>query len=153
MSERMITNVLIVEKNDWIRASMRAILEGELDMDVIGATSDPMLALVGSRQLKPDAIVLGFGVSGADGIKMVPRALRAFPGAKVLACSVYSDSQLALRTLYRGAHGYILKDRCHKDLAGAIRTVLRNRIYLSPGIAGVVREETGDCSLTQEGKA
>ena len=55
--------------------------------------------------------------------------------------SLYSDSRYVLRALNAGASGYMLKDRAYEELAKAISVIASNKTYISPGIAGIVKEE------------
>ena len=58
----------------------------------------------------------------------------------MLVVSFYSDNRFVLRMLYAGASGYMLEDYAYEELALAIRTVVSNHMYVSPGIAGIVKE-------------
>ena len=73
--------------------------------------------------------------------KILKQLTNVLPNVKIITMSLYSDSRYVLRALDAGASGYLLKDRAYKELAKAIRAIVSNKTYISPGIAGIVKEE------------
>lgn len=59
----------------------------------------------------------------------------------MLCLSVHGDTQFISAVLDAGASGYLLKDCAFEELVTAIRTVIKNQIYLSPGIASTVVDD------------
>jgi len=69
----------------------------------------------------------------------IARQVRAeAPRSKVLALSMHTESGFVLGILEAGASGYLLKDSAFEELAVAVKAILKDQIYLSPAIAGVV---------------
>ena len=91
------------------------------------------------NQTHPDFILLSTRLMGEELLPTIAGLMDARPDVKVLVASTDNDSRLALRVLEAGAHGYLLVDHAVEELERAIGTLLRNRTYLSPGIAGAPR--------------
>jgi DNA-binding NarL/FixJ family response regulator len=73
-----------------------------------------------------------------NGIDATRRITEAEPNARVLALSMHSDGRYVRGMLQAGARGYILKDCAAEELTRAIRTVMANQVYVSPGVTGTI---------------
>jgi PAS domain S-box-containing protein len=84
-----------------------------------------------ARELSPQLVILSMGM---DCIAPTRQILGESPNVRVIALSLLSDPRLALNLLQAGASAYLLKDRAFEDLFRAVRDVIGNRLYLSPGV-------------------
>jgi DNA-binding NarL/FixJ family response regulator len=81
---------------------------------------------------------MDIGMSDLNGIEATRQIVAECPSTRVIGLSMHSDRQYVGGMLEAGASGYLLKDCAFEELETAIRTVLDNRTYLSPGVADVV---------------
>ena len=76
-----------------------------------------------------------------NGIEATRQIKAEMPGTKILVLSAYDDRELVMDMVKAGSLGYLLKECVFEELAGAIRTVNENKVYLSPEIAAIVIDE------------
>jgi len=134
----MAITVLIVDDHQITREGIRSMLEREPDMKVLGEAEDGRSATRMARELSPDIIVMDICMPDMNGILATSVILSEFPKIKVLALSMHTDRRFVYQMLRAGASGYLIKECSFKELVRAIRMVIANRTYLSPGIMDVV---------------
>jgi DNA-binding NarL/FixJ family response regulator len=134
----MSIKILIVDDHQITREGIRSLLEREPDMKVLGEAEDGRSATKMARELGPDIIVMDVCMPEMNGILATNVILSEFPKIKVLALSMLADRRYVYNMLRAGASGYLIKDCSFKELVRAIRMVMTNRTYLSPGIMDVV---------------
>ncbi len=137
MSELM-TTVVIVDDHPIVRAGMRAILEAEADINVIGEGAKGADALRLVEDLCPDVLALDVQLPDLNGLE-VTRRLRA-QGRKtaILILSAHNDQEILFGLLESGAIGYVLKDEALETLVSAVRAAARGESGFSPAIASQV---------------
>ena len=86
-------------------------------------------------------VIMDVSMPDLNGMEATRRITTEFSNVKVIALSMHSDSLFVSEMLKNGASGYLLKDCAFEELAGAIRTVVDNKTYLSPSISGVVVDD------------
>jgi DNA-binding NarL/FixJ family response regulator len=117
---------------------MRALLEAEGDIEVIGEASDGLEALKLCDTLRPDVAILDIAMPRLNGIDAAERALKHNPQLKVCFLSMYADESYVLRALSAGARGYLLKDSTETDLVPALRTIAQGKPFFSPTISAML---------------
>jgi len=130
--------VLLVDDHKIIRDGLRAILEKQPEIDVVGEAADGHEAIECAQKADPDVIVMDVSMRGLNGIDATARIVSERPGIKVIGLSMNSDRRYVLAMLSAGAGGYILKDAASQELIHALRTVAAGHTYLSPEITGIV---------------
>ncbi len=133
--------VLLVEKTDETLEAIQSILEKIKNIEVITVSKDYQAAIQLTTELKPDIIIIDINGTDSPFEKILKQLTNVLPNVKIITMSLYSDSRYVLRALNAGASGYLLKDRAYKELAKAIRVIVSNKTYISPGIAGIVKDE------------
>ena len=134
----METTIMLADDHRLLREGLRALIEKEPDMRVVGEADNGRDAIELCRELSPDVVVMDIGMPDLNGIDATGQLLAENPYVRVLALSMHSDRQFAAGMLRAGASGYLLKDDAFEELAKAIRSVARGEVYLSAGITGVV---------------
>ena len=134
----MAITVLIVDDHQITREGIRSMLEREPDMKVLGEAEDGRAATRMARELGPNIIVMDVCMPDMNGILATSIILAESPKIKVLALSMLADARVVQNMLRAGASGYLIKDCSFKELVRAIRMLVANRTYLSPGIMDVV---------------
>jgi two-component system response regulator NreC len=117
---------------------MKALLEAEGDIDVVGEASDGLEALKLCDTLRPDVAILDIAMPRLNGIDAAERALKHNPQLKVCFLSMYAAESYVLRALSAGARGYPLKDSSETDLVPALRTIAQGRPFFSPTISAML---------------
>jgi len=145
--------VLLVDDHKIIRDGLRAILEKQPEIDVVGEAADGHEAIECAQKAGPDVIVMDVSMRGLNGIDATARIVSERPGIKVIGLSMNSDRRYVLAMLSAGAGGYILKDAASQELIHALRTVAAGHTYLSPEITGIVVDTAVHASRPAEAAA
>jgi len=90
------------------------------------------------REFTPHVVIMDVNMPDLNGIEATRQILSEYPEMKVIALSMHADRRFVINMLKAGAHGYLLKDCAFEELAQAIRLVMGNKTYLSPGVAEIV---------------
>lgn len=130
----MAIRILIADDHGVMRAGLRAMLESEPSVEVIGEATNGEEVLDLARQLQPDIILLDIGMPGMDGIEATRRLTKLAHPVKVLILSVYEDESLLREAIRVGASGYIVKRAAGDELIGAIQAVSKGYMYIHPAI-------------------
>jgi two-component system, NarL family, response regulator NreC len=133
--------VLLADDHGIVRRGMRALLETEPGVTVVGEAADGLDALRMAEELLPDLLILDIGMPRLNGIDVAARAQKLQPQPRVIMLSMHADESYVLRSLDAGARAYLLKDATDEDLLPALRAVARGMRFFSPAIAGVLAED------------
>lgn len=137
----MPTKVILVDDHKIVRDGLRSLLEKQSDMEVIAEAENGRQAVQLARKLAPQVIIMDVALPDLNGIEAAAQIKAEVPAVKILFLSMHSDRRFVTRALQAGASGYLIKDCAWDELVGAIRSVVANRVYLSPAITGVIVEE------------
>ena len=132
------TRVLLADDHKILRQGLRTLLEQEKDIQVVGEADNGRLSVKLAGELEPDVIIMDVAMPDLNGIDATRRIAEAEPKARVLARSMHSDGRYVRGMLQAGARGYILKDCAAEELTRAIRTVMSDQVYVSPGVTGAI---------------
>lgn len=126
--------VLLVDDQNLIRQGLKALLELEQDLEVIGEAENGEIAISLIEQLYPDVVLMDIRMPVMDGVAATREIQKRFPGIKVLVLTTFDDDEYVKAALQNGAMGYLLKDTPSEELAVAIRAVHKGYTQLGPGI-------------------
>jgi DNA-binding NarL/FixJ family response regulator len=130
--------VLIVDDHAMMRQGLSSMLEDYDQVEVVAEAADGRQALRQARLHQPDIVLMDVGMPNLNGFDATRQIMRAVPHARVIALSMYDDSQFVGRMLGAGAAGYLLKDGAFEEVIEAIETIRAGRLYLGQGITHVV---------------
>jgi len=133
MNERI--RVLIADDHHVVRGGIRALLETELDIDVIDEAADGVETVLKTRSLNPDVILMDLMMPRKSGIEAIEEIKQEDPDARILVLTSYSDDEKVFAAIKAGALGYLLKETSTKELLQAIHDVYRGESSLHPAIA------------------
>jgi DNA-binding NarL/FixJ family response regulator len=133
--------ILLADDHQIVREGLRSLLQQHDDMEVIAEARDGRGAVQLAHELRPDVVVMDVGMPGLNGIEATRQITSQEPHARIVALSMHSDRRFMGEMLKAGAKGYLLKDGAFEELATAIRSVVANKVYLSPRIANVVLDD------------
>lgn len=135
-----VIRVLAVDDHPVIRAGVRALLENELDVDVVGDASNGADAVSLFAQLRPDVVLMDLRMPGTDGLVAIREILRLDPAAKIVALSSFEGDGDITRAFQAGARGYLLKDTLGTELVSAVRAAAAGRRVIPPEVAARMAE-------------
>ncbi|ABA21650.1 two component transcriptional regulator, LuxR family [Trichormus variabilis ATCC 29413] len=126
--------VLLVDDQNLIRQGLRALLELESDIEIVGEAENGKIAIDLIPQFHPDVVLMDMRMPIMDGVAATQEIQRNFPSVKVLVLTTFDDDEYVKAALQNGAMGYLLKDTPSEELAVAIRAVEKGYTQLGPGI-------------------
>lgn len=141
--------VLLVDDQSLIRQGLRALLELESDLEIVGEAENGENAINLVAQLQPDVVLLDIRMPIMDGVAATQEIHQRFPGIKVLVLTTFDDDQYVTAALQNGAMGYLLKDTPSEELAVAIRAVHKGYTQLGPGIVRKLLTQFPSTTATQ----
>lgn len=133
--------ILLADDHRIMREGLRALLQEQPTMTVVGEAENGRKAVQLAKELVPDVVIMDVTMPEMNGIEATTQIKASLPGVRVIALSIHTDRRFVIQMFRAGATGYLLKDCAFEELTRAIRTVSDGQAYLSPGIAGVVVEE------------
>jgi DNA-binding NarL/FixJ family response regulator len=136
-----VIRVLLVDDESIVRAGLRALLEHEGDIDVVGEAANGLEAVDFARRERPDVVVMDVSMPTLDGLEATSRICTE-PGApRVLVLTTFATDQNVFDALRAGASGFLVKDTDPADLVRAVRVVAAGEALLSPSLTVRVIEE------------
>ena len=132
--------IVIADDHTLFREGLRALLSIHEDLHILGEAENGQEALRAVEKHKPDLLLMDLSMPKMGGLDAIKEIKRQEPGTKVLVLTIHGTEEFVLEALHAGVSGYILKDATHEELVLAIRSVLREKRYLSPDISAKVIE-------------
>lgn len=133
--------ILIADDHRLFRDGLKALLEKQTDMQVVGETPDGIATVKAVLDKKPDIVLMDISMPELNGIEATRQIMESRPETRVIVLSMHSDQRYIAECLKAGAVGYILKDCPTEELLTAVRAVANKQVYLSRKITeSVVRE-------------
>ena len=127
--------VLVVDDHAVVREGLRAFLELQEGIEVVGEAADGQEAVEQAASLRPDVILMDLVMPRLDGLAAM-RALReGLSGARVIVLTSFLDDDKLLPALRAGAAGYLLKNAQPQELARAVRAAHAGQALLDPVVA------------------
>ena len=133
--------VLIVDDHPVVRVGLRALLDSEPDMEVVGEASNGAEAVAQIAALCPDVATMDISMPGMDGLEATRQAHAACERTQVLILTVHAHERYLFPVLKAGAAGYVLKSTVDTELIDAIRTVAQGGVFLYPSATRMVLED------------
>lgn len=130
--------ILIADDHEIVRQGLRAALEPEPDMIIVGEAQSGQQALTLAREQQPDVVLLDIKLGDMDGAEVCTKILQLRPRTTVVMLTNYSQDMLVLQSLRAGAKCYLLKDVPLEALRSTIRTAFRGGSVLDPRVASHV---------------
>ena len=131
-------SVILADDHKIFREGLKALLEQEEDLCVIGNTDDGTVAVDLSLSLLPDVAILDISMPNLNGLEATRRIVANAPGTKVIILSMHIDKEYVSEALSAGAKGYIAKTCTSTELVNAIRDVVAGQPYLSSTISNAL---------------
>jgi two-component system response regulator NreC len=127
--------VLLADDHAVMRQSLRLLLDGEDDLQVVGEADRLESVAAHVRARRPDVLVLDLGFSATTSLDLVSDLHHHTPNTRLVVLTTNDDPAFAREALDRGALGLVLKDMADSDLPAAVRAAWGERRYVSPSLA------------------
>ena len=139
--------VLLADDHTVVRQGLRALLESEEDIRVVGEAENGRQAVHLAKQLQPDVVILDVAMPLLNGLEANRQIAREVPSSKVLVLSSYNDDEYVKQVIEEGAVGYLLKQTAAHDLVKAIREAAKGNAFFSPSISRRLLQQCRDAFM------
>jgi DNA-binding NarL/FixJ family response regulator len=130
--------ILLADDHTLIRDGLKALINAQQDMEVVGEAGDGQTAYKIAAEIQPDLVVMDVSLPEMSGAKATERIKHELPGIKILALTVHEDKGYLRQLIQAGASGYVLKRAAAEDLIHAIRAIAGGGIYVDPAMMSKV---------------
>ena len=127
--------VLIVDDHSVVREGLRAFLELQAGLEVVGEAADGEEAIEAGARLRPDVILMDLVMPQLGGVAAMRRLREQVPGARIIVLTSFLDDDKLLPALRSGAAGYLLKNAEPHEIARAVRAAHAGEALLDPVVA------------------
>jgi DNA-binding NarL/FixJ family response regulator len=132
--------VLIADDHQFFRDGVRALLDGQPDMECVGEATTGEEAVRLATEEQPDVVLMDVQMPGMSGVEATRLIVSSSPQIRVLVVTMFEDDSLVFAAMRAGARGYLLKGARHEDMVRAIRAVGSGDAIFSPAIAAKLVE-------------
>jgi len=127
-------DVLLVDDHALVREALCRLLDGEDDLAVVGQAGTGHDAVALCRDLRPDVVVLDYGLPDLDGLETTRQIVELGLDTRVLILTMHANEEYATRVIRSGAAGFVVKAASTDELLKAIRKVASKGVYVTPSI-------------------
>jgi DNA-binding NarL/FixJ family response regulator len=128
------TSIVLIDDHEMVRRGLRALLQLEPDMTVVGEAATVADGVAAVERFAPQMVLLDVKLPDATVTEACRRLLAVAPKLRILVLTSYAEDSTVMAAVQNGAHGYVLKDVRMDDLIRAIRTVAGGHGYLDPRV-------------------
>jgi two-component system, NarL family, response regulator NreC len=133
--------VLLADDHILMRSGLRALLDRQPNLEVVGESENGRETVALAASLKPDVVVMDVGMPILNGIEATQTIVTQNPTVAVVILSMHADESYVMRALKAGARGYLLKDSAAADLIGAIQATSQGKSFFSPKVSRILAED------------
>lgn len=155
--------ILIVDDHPVMRDGLRAVVDQEDDLQVVGEAGDGSEAIEQFRALLPDVTLLDLQMPRVDGLQAITTIRHEYPDACIVVLTTYPGDARVTRAMTLGATSYLLKTSCREEILKAIRSAMHGHHVVAVEVAqemdshrgseGLTVRELGVLRLVAEGKS
>jgi DNA-binding NarL/FixJ family response regulator len=131
-----VIGVVLADDQALLRAGLRALLDNEPDITVLGEAGDGQAAVDLVRDLHPDVVLMDIRMPGTDGLEATRRiaAEPSLAGTRVVVLTTFDLDEYVFEAIRAGASGFLVKDTEPTELLRAVRAVAGGDALLSPRV-------------------
>jgi two-component system nitrate/nitrite response regulator NarL len=126
--------IFIVDDHQIVIDGLNLMLEGKIDFEVVGESTEPLMALKLLENTPIDILMTDVSMPNMSGVELSRAVKSKFPHIKILALSMFGDSQIIAEMIDAGISGYILKNAGKKELIEALTKIAEGENYFSQDI-------------------
>ena len=127
--------VLVVDDHAVVRAGLRAILDSDAQLEVVGEAVDGADGCSQAAALRPEIVIMDVSMPALNGADATRRVLAVSPDSSVIALTAHDEPPYVRELLKAGARGYVLKRALVEHLVRAIHVVRDGGLFLDPALA------------------
>ncbi|MBV9345977.1 MAG: response regulator transcription factor [Gammaproteobacteria bacterium] len=131
----LFARIVLIEDHAILRDGLRALLELEPDLRIVGEANSAAEGVQIAQQTQPTLVITDLAMPGGSGLHTIDDLRAACPGVRVLVLTAYCTDEYIRAALGAGADGYVLKDASRGELLQAIRAVLGGQKYFSEPVS------------------
>jgi DNA-binding NarL/FixJ family response regulator len=131
-------HIVLADDHVLVRNGIKAMLESDSDIRVVGEAGSGAEALEVARQLHPDILVLDIRMPGMTGLEAAAKLADIAPGTKAVILSMHDSEDYVLQALDAGAYGYLLKDTDKNEFIRALKQISTGNKYFSGAVSNVL---------------
>jgi DNA-binding NarL/FixJ family response regulator len=129
-----VIRVFVADDQALVRDGLKAVLEAQADIEVVGEAANGAEAVLMCRRLRPDVVLLDIRMPHLDGIEAAREILASAPGTAVLILTTFDLDEYVYAALKAGAGGFLLKDATREQIVDAVRAVAGGETLLAPQV-------------------
>lgn len=137
----MSIRILLVDDHAVVRQGLKMFLGLDPDLEVVGEAENGEEAILQTRALNPDVVLMDLLMPVMDGITAIAIIRRDFPDTEVIALTSVLEDEAVIKAMRSGAIGYLLKDTQAEELRRAIKAAASGQVQLSPQAAARLMRE------------
>jgi two-component system response regulator DegU len=134
-------NIVLADDHVLVRNGIKAMLESEPDIHVVGEAGNGSEALERAKNLKPDILVLDIRMPEMTGLEAAARLSEYAPATKAVILSMHDSEEYVLQALATGAYGYLLKDTDKNEFIRALKQIHGGSKYFSGAVSNVLANQ------------
>lgn len=134
-------NIVLADDHVLVRNGIKAMLESEPDIHVVGEAGNGSEALERAKNLKPDILVLDIRMPEMTGLEAAARLNEYAPATKAVILSMHDSEEYVLQALASGAYGYLLKDTDKNEFIRALKQIHGGSKYFSGAVSNVLANQ------------
>ena len=131
-------NIVLADDHVLVRKGIKAMLETESDIKVVGEAGNGSEALERAKSLKPDILVLDIRMPEMTGLEAAAKLKDYAPSTKAVILSMHDSEDYVLQALASGAYGYLLKDTDKNEFIKALKLIHSGSKYFSGTVSNVL---------------
>lgn len=127
-------SILLVDDHEVVRLGVRALIERQPGMVVVGEAGTVREAVTQAEKLRPDVVLLDLRLPGGDGLEACRQIKAQRPETRIIVLTSFPDEEMLFEAIGAGADGYVLKQIGSGDLLLALERVGRGESLLDPSL-------------------
>jgi two-component system response regulator DegU len=131
-------NIVLADDHVLVRKGIKAMLESEAEINVVGEAGNGAEALESARTLKPDILVLDIRMPEMTGLEAAAKLNDYAPNTKAVILSMHDSEEYVMQALDAGAYGYLLKDTDRNEFVKALKQIYGGSKYFSGAVSNVL---------------
>ncbi len=145
--------VLLVDDHEVVRVGVRALIDRQPEMEVVGEAGTVREAIEQAKKLAPDVVVLDVRLPGGTGLEACRQIKADRPETRVIMLTSFPDDEVLFEAIANGADGYVLKQIGSDELIGALERVGRGESLIDPAVMGRVFAKMREMRLQERAHA
>ena len=144
--------VVIADDHPVVREGVRAMLETDDEIEVVGEASDGLKAVAKTGECQPDVVLMDIVMPELDGLEATRRIKKQYPNISVIMLTIYEDNAFVIDAIQAGAGGYLLKDASNDLLHHTIKAVNSGGMLIKTSLLREAMTTLVDMTPGRQGK-